>query len=113
MSKSNDKPLNYQEVTSIYKRLCEHQHKKDSCRECPVSSFKNYTNKVCRDFIIDNSDIAEPILKKWAAEHPVKTNRDKFTEVFGKCEFVICSVVPCSKCDWWDQEYVEPYKEKE
>lgn len=38
MSKSNDKPLNYQEVTSIYKRLCEHQHKKDSCRECPVSS---------------------------------------------------------------------------
>ena len=113
MSKSNDKPLNYQEVTSIYKRLCEHQHKKDSCRECPVSSFKNYTNKVCRDFIIDNSDIAEPILKKWAAEHPVKTNRDKFTEVFGKCEFVICSVVPCSKCDWWDQEYVGPYKEKE
>lgn len=113
MSKSNDKPLNYQEVTSIYKRLCEHQHKKDSCRECPVSSFKNYTNKVCRDFIIDNSDIAEPILKKWAAEHPVKTNRDKFTEVFGKCEFVICSVVPCSKCDWWDQEYVEPFEEKE
>nr|DAH21144.1 MAG TPA: hypothetical protein [Caudoviricetes sp.] len=112
-TKIDDKPLNYQEVTSIYKRLCEHQHKKDSCRECPVSSFKNYTNKVCRDFIIDNSDIAEPILKKWAAEHPVKTNRDKFTEVFGKCEFVICSVVPCSKCDWWDQEYVEPFEEKE
>lgn len=43
----------------------------------------------------------------------MKTNRDKFTEVFGKCEFVICSVVPCSKCDWWDQEYVEPFEEKE
>lgn len=111
--KIDDKPLNYQEATGIYKRLCEHQRKKDSCRECPVSSYKNYTNKVCRDFIINNSDTAEPILKKWAAEHPAKTNRDKFTEVFGKCEFVICSVVPCSNCDWWDQEYVEPYKEKE
>ncbi len=113
MSKSNDKPLSYQEATSIYKRLCEYQHKKDSCKECPVSSFKNHTDKVCRNFIIYNSDTAEPILKEWAAEHPAKTNRDKFAEVFGKCEFVICSVVPCSKCDWWDQEYVEPFEEKE
>lgn len=119
MSKSNDKPLNYQEVTSIYKRLCEHQHKKDSCRECPVSSSKNYTKKLCRDFLIENTDKAEPILKQWAAEHPVKTNWDKLIEVFGeiqkyddKCKNH-CSTIPCQSCNWWRQEYVEPYKVKE
>lgn len=106
------------EPTSIYKRLCKHQHKKDSCRECPVSSFKNHTNKVCRDFIINHSDIAEPILKEWATEHPVKTNRDKFIEVFGKtkkyseCGIIDCGTVPCIDCKWWQQEYVEPDKAK-
>lgn len=112
ISKSNDKPLNYQEVTSIYKRLCEYQLKKGSCRECPVSAFKNHTNKVCRDFIINNSDTAEPILKKWAAEHPVKTNEQKcnemFLEVFGM-QYATALMHP----DWWQQEYVEPYEEKE
>lgn len=109
----DDKPLSYQEATSIYKRLCKHQHKKDSCKECPVSSFKNHTNKVCRDFIINHSDIVEPILKEWATEHPVKTNRDKFIEVFGeiqkyddKCKNH-CSTIPCKSCNWWKQEYVE------
>lgn len=111
-TKIYDKPLSFQEATSIYKRLCEYQHKKDSCRECPVSSFKNHTNKMCRDFIIDNSDTTEPILKKWVTEHPVKTNEDKcnemFLEVFGM-QYATALMHP----DWWNQEYVEPYKEKE
>lgn len=122
-TKIDDKPLSLQEATSIYKRLCESQRKKGSCRECPASSFKNRTNKVCRDFIINNSDTAEPILKKWAAEHPIKTNRDKFIEVFGSklvfkddsCEGLCDSIdeMPCGSCNWWWQEYVEPFKEKE
>lgn len=118
-TKSNDKPLSLQEATSIYKRLCESQRKKESCRECPVSSFKNHTNKVCRDFIINNSDTAEPILKKWAAEHPIKTNMDKLIEVFGEIQKYDgrcknhCSTIPCQSCNWWLQEYVEPNKEQE
>lgn len=110
-TKSNDKPLDFKEAMGIYKRLCEYQHKKDACRECPVSSFKNYTNKVCRDFIIDNSDTAEPILKQWAAEHPVKTNEQKcnemFLEVFGM-QYATALMHP----EWWQQEYVKPYKVK-
>lgn len=112
----NDTPLSYQETMDIYKRLCEHHRKRSSCRECPVSSFKNYTEKMCREFLIENTDKAEPILKKWMAEHPVKTNRDKFVEFFGKiqkyddeCEYH-CATVPCQSCDWWHQEYVEPEK---
>lgn len=118
-TKIEDKPLSYQEAMDIYKRLCEHHHKRSSCKECPVSSSKNYTKKLCRDFLIENTDKAEPILKQWAAEHPVKTNMDKLIEVFGeiqkyddKCKNH-CSTIPCKSCDWWLQEYVEPYKEEE
>lgn len=118
-TKIDDKSLSLQEATSIYKRLCEHQRKKESCRECPVSSFKNHTKKLCRDFLIENTDKAEPILKQWAAEHPVKTNMDKLIEVFGeiqkyddKCKNH-CSTIPCQSCNWWQREYVEPFEGKE
>lgn len=107
--KSDDKSLNFKEAMSIRKRLCTSM--RDVCENCPLSSYNNDTTKPCDDFMIDHPDMAESLLKEWAAEHPAKTNRDKFAEVFGKCEFVICSVVPCSKCDWWDQEYIEPNKE--
>lgn len=116
MSKSNDKPLSYQEAMDIYKRLCEYHCKRNLCRECPISSFKNYTRKRCQDFTIEDPGVAEPILKQWAAEHPVKSNRDKFVEFFGEiqkydgeCEYH-CATVPCQNCDWWQQEYVEPEK---
>lgn len=110
-TKIYDKPLSFTEAMKIRKRLCASM--RDRCVNCPLSSDNNDTTESCDDFMLDHPDMAEPILKEWLAEHPVKTNRDKFTEVFGKCEFVICSVVPCSKCDWWDQEYVEPFEEKE
>lgn len=106
-TKSNDKPLDFKEAMRIKKRICETASGK--CENCYIASDMD----CCNDFFTNYTDNAESILKKWAAEHPAKTNRDKFTEVFGKCEFVICSVVPCSKCDWWDQEYVEPYEEQE
>lgn len=84
-----------------------------------MGSFKNHTNKVCRDFIINNSDTAEPILKKWLAEHPVKTNMDKLIEVFGEIQKYDgrcknhCSTIPCKSCNWWQREYVEPFEGKE
>lgn len=117
-TKIDDKPLSYQEAMDIYKRLCEYHCKRNLCRECPISSFKNYTRKRCQDFTIEDPGVAEPILKQWAAEHPVKSNRDKFVEFFGEiqkydgeCEYH-CATVPCQSCDWWHQEYVEPDKAK-
>lgn len=117
-TKIDDKPLSYQEAMDIYKRLCEYHCKRNLCRECPISSFKNYTRKRCQDFTIEDPGVAEPILKQWAAEHPVKSNRDKFVEFFGEiqkydgeCEHH-CATVPCQSCDWWHQEYVEPDKAK-
>lgn len=109
-TKIDDKPLSFTEAMEIRKRLCLNMG--DVCGNCPLSLNNNGMTLHCDDFMMDHPDMAEPILKEWATEHPVKTNRDKFAEVFGKCEFVICSVVPCSKCDWWDQEYIEPFEGK-
>lgn len=106
-TKINDKSLSFQEAMKIKKRMCETiDYKCENCCIAPSAAS-------CNDFFTNYADEAEVTLKEWAAEHPAKTNRDKFAEVFGKCEFVICSVVPCSKCDWWDQEYVEPFEGKE
>lgn len=99
-----DKPLSFQETMDIYKRLCEHYHKRSSCKKCPVSSFKNYPKKLCRDFIVDNSDMAEPILKEWAARHPVKTNEQKINEIF-LATFGILYATALAHPDWWQQEY--------
>lgn len=113
--KIDDKPLSYQEAMRIFKKLCKNEEKFGcSERGCPLfHPYRDELHLTCFYALYKYSDEIEPILKKWAAEHPAKTNRDKFTEVFGKCEFVICSVVPCSKCDWWEQEYVEPFEGKE
>lgn len=117
MSKSNDKPLSFTEAMKIRKRICLSM--RDVCMYCPLSSYNNDTTKSCDDFMLDHPDMAEPILKEWAMEHPVKTNRDKLIEVFGeiqkyddKCKNH-CSTIPCKSCNWWKQEYVEPFKEKE
>lgn len=116
-TKIDDKPLSFTEAMKIRKRLCTSM--RDVCENCPLSSYNNDTTKPCDDFMIDHPDTAEPILKEWAAEHPAKTNRDKFAEVFGeierfgKCEIIDCSTVPCIECGWWNREYVEPNKEQE
>lgn len=114
-TKIDDKPLNFTEAMKIRKRLCASM--RDVCKNCPLSSDNNDTTKSCDDFMLDHPDMAEPILKEWMAEHPLKTNKDKFAEVFGeierfgKCEIIDCSTVPCLECGWWNREYVEPNKE--
>lgn len=116
-TKIDDKPLSFTEAMEIRKRLCLSMG--DVCGNCPLSLNNNNMTLHCDDFMFDHPDMAEPILKKWAAEHPIKTNRDKLIEVFGeiqkyddKCKNH-CSTIPCKSCNWWQQEYVEPYKEKE
>lgn len=112
-TKSNDKPLSFTEAMAIKNRMCETiNYKCENCCMAPSAAS-------CNDFFMNYADEAEVILKEWAAEHPAKTNRDKFVEVFGeierfgKCEIIDCSTVPCLECGWWQQEYVEPFEGKE
>lgn len=115
-TKIDDKPLSYQEAAKIEQEIC---HSYLACTNCPLNSENNGLSVGCINVFLQNPKETEKILKQWAAEHPVKTNWDKLIEVFGeiqkyddKCKNH-CSTIPCQSCNWWLQEYVEPYKEKE
>lgn len=101
--KIDDKPLSYQEAMKIKKRIYETTGYK--CENCCITSDTDS----CNDFFANYADEAEVTLKEWAAEHPPKTNEDKcnemFLEVFGM-QYATAIMHP----DWWQREYVEPYK---
>lgn len=107
--KSDDKPLSYQEAVKIRKMICR---KYDNCTDCPLDEKNNGLAEFCRDAFGRYPNKTEKILKKWKAEHPVLTNEQKcnemFLEVFGM-QYATALMLP----DWWQQEYIEPYKEKE
>lgn len=120
MKQINDKSLTYQEAFRIRKRMCKILGA-DCCRDCPLDIENNGKGTNCDTFMEAYTDLAESILKKWAAKHPIKTNRDKFIEVFGypthiseecKCKCNIAfdgeDKTMCLDCDWWDKEYVKP-----
>ena len=107
-TKMDDKPLSFKEAMEIKKKICESVI--GACSNCPIANSADE----CIEFFTCHSGEAETFLKEWLAEHPTKTNRDKFVEVFGeikrygKCEIIDCSTVPCLKCGWWNREYVGP-----
>lgn len=112
-TKIDDKPLSYQKAVKIRKMICR---KHGNCNDCPLDEKNNGLNEFCSNAFGQHPNETEKILKKWVAEHPVKTNRDKLIEVFGEiqkyddeCKYH-CATVPCQNCDWWQQEYVEPEK---
>lgn len=112
-TKSDDKPLSFTEAMKIKQEICRSYM---ICANCPLNSENNGLPGGCVIAFAQNPKESEKILKEWLAEHPVKTNKDKFAEVFGeierfgKCEIIDCSTVPCLECGWWNREYVEPEK---
>lgn len=108
------------EVMKHRKRMCDAL--KQDCGSCGLCSDINNRYISCNKFILDYSEQAEEIIMKWAKEHPVKTNADKFKEVFGyDAELDTCPVeclecafdfsTGCNNCklnDFWKQEYKEP-----
>lgn len=115
METKDDKPLSYQEAAKIKQRICNSY----ICANCPLNGENNGLPKGCIYAFVQNPKETEEILKQWVIDHPVKTNRDKFIEVFGKtkryseCGIIDCGTMPCLDCKWWLQEYVEPYKKSE
>ena len=110
-TKSDNKPLSYQEAMKIKKRIC--QSMRGVCGYCSLSLHNNGTTKSCDDFMLDHPDMAEPILKEWIAEHPAKTNKDKLNEMLLKVFGMPYTITVLKDPKWWQQEYVEPFKGKE
>lgn len=92
----------YKEVMKQYKRMCDAQ---EICQKCPVNEIRGlYT---CYRTLVDKPDVMEEIVMQWAEEHPVKTNRDIFKEVFGFDPFTI----DLFGTAWFEKEYKEPKDE--
>lgn len=101
------------ELLKIEKRI--HDSYKVSCRKCPFSSFNNSKNVACETFRRSYPEEYMNAVEKWAEEHPIKTKKGKFRELFKpdtldkwhrdckwKCD---TSAPPCEECAWWDEEY--------
>lgn len=72
----------FQKVLEEKKRMCE----RSMCNKCPLGTYvTNVTT--CDKWMLKHPKGAEDLIMKWASEHPKKTNRQKFVEVFG-CEIV-------------------------
>lgn len=102
------------EVMAIRNRMC---NKVKGCGNCPISSSS--TGFTCRELVHRDPKKYEDILLKWNAEHPIKTNKDKFEEVFGfnmgldmmGCNGFDCPdnqvCETCQFLDFWKKEYKE------
>lgn len=68
--------LNAVEFIKTRKRMCDSIH---SCAACELGSL----DYGCRDFTDAEPERAVEIVENWGKRHPLKTNREKFEEVFG------------------------------
>ena len=80
------------------------------CKSCEVPT--KFLGQ-CRTWCLEFPEEAVAIVEKWRKEHPLKTNADKFKEVFG------CNPIPAgyqaghAKAlglpeHWWQASYEEP-----
>ena len=109
-TKIDDRPLSFTEAMAIRKRMCASM--RDVCVNCPLSSDNNDTTESCDDFMLDYPDMAEPILKEWLAEHPVKTNKQKCNEMFLEV-FGVSYATALIDVKWWQEEYIDPKESEE
>ena len=105
----------FQEVMKHAYRMHEFYRKSGGClKDCPL----NKGSLGCGYYMMRYPQKTENIVVQWAKEHPVKTNADKFKEMFGieivpttGCSFIACEVNNCDNCeykDFWNKEYKEP-----
>ena len=86
----------FQEVMKELYRICVIH----DCNTCPIMKFKDNIN--CNVWVKRHPEEVERIIMEWAAGHPIKTNRMKFQEVFGKDIFD--SYIPTLDA-WLDAKY--------
>lgn len=104
-------------------RMCS-SHKE--CTDCPLkclASFYGYST--CRIAMFNECEKAVSAVDAWSKKHPIRTNAEKFKEVFGYepkffSGIYFCPVpssqhcgenTDCCTCGkWWDKPYKEPQK---
>lgn len=89
----------FQKIAKEYQRLCDAF---ETCEGCPLVDLVKTTPNCETGVFRRYPEEAEDIIMQWAVEHPIKTNRDKFREVFG-----MDLVVTGDTSKWLDEEYKE------
>ena len=97
----------FKEVMKNKNRMCDALR----CYDCLLSSDNNGSGVACDTFANCHPEEAQEIIMKWAEEHPIKTNADKFKEVMSKTfgldvsemniEMIDCTYIKCNgrKCE--------------
>lgn len=98
--------MEFKEFWKKKERVCKAENGWCGNESCPLRELNRKYGLRCMPAIWTHPDEAEEIMQKWMDEHPVVTNRMKFTEVFGH----IC--LQQSK-EFWNDEYKKPEKEVE
>lgn len=90
-------------------RMCTWYNRLSTCEECPLIGCDFST-------LAENADGVISSIEKWSKEHPVKSNAEKFKEVFGvqpspagyQQNHTKAAGMPV---EWWAMPYEEPKEE--
>ncbi len=84
-----------------FARMCNKMCPK--CEECPLALKNNGKRGYCYDLVRRSPDKASEIILKWCEEHPIKTRREKFLEMFPNASIDINGILRVSPC-WLEEE---------
>lgn len=117
-----DAVLYLKERNRILKTYCLPELTQANCDACPFDDEGS-----CRARYPDSTLSIEEkvaIVEQWSKEHQIKTNREKYAEIFGEeptihsddglpCPPGDCPHKGCEEClKWWDKEYIDPKGEQ-
>ena len=89
---------------TLFSRYCQH----NECADCDINRLLEYPSKECVSQIEKHFYEVCNILIKFNEEHPVKTNKDVFLEVFPGASGVD-KLGPCCLYRDWEEKYCDNY----
>lgn len=92
--------MNAEQLIIHLGRMCD---ARPGCDKCPINDKLEACYACSPDAWVKSGIDVVDIVEKWATDHPVITNKDKFEEVFG-VDF------PELTQTWLNTEYKEPEK---
>lgn len=95
----------FKEFAKQFNRMCDAM---PDCDKCPVSRIRGILT--CWRACFEEPEKMEQVVMDWAEKHPVKTNCQKFEEVFG-CNPYLLNIFKANSIEWLDEEYKEPKNE--
>lgn len=95
----------FKEVVKQFNRMC----KANGCNKCPLKDNRDLFT--CWRALTVHPDEMEKAVMKWAEDHPVKTNHQKFVETFG-VNPLLMNLWNTKGADWLTEEYKEPKRDE-